>query len=125
MRVVVRLPEVPPARPRAAAPASQIGPSPAMLKYMEDLARRLYWTVPPEALRSRQAASEFIDIAKAAQTARGGNTPAPPNNTPTPEPPTAKQIAYAQSIASRKKLTVPSDVLLSKKAMSTWIDANR
>jgi hypothetical protein len=91
---------------------------------MEDLARGLRWTIPAEALKSRRAASEFIDRAKAAREAsRPAGSPAAPGVPPV-EPPTEKQLAFARSIASRKKLAIPAEALPNKRAISAWIDAN-
>lgn len=100
-------------------------PSPAMLKYMEYLGRTLKWGIPDSALTNRRAASEFIDRAKAELATRSAAKPAPPVETVATEPPSEKQLAYARSIAARKKLSIPEEVLASKRAISQWIDANR
>lgn len=55
-----------------------------------------------------------------------------PSNSNTPEPvktqridaPSEKQLSYAQSIARRKGLTIPSSILQSKSALSRWISDN-
>jgi SprT protein len=119
---------VPPRKPVSpAVPTGSNAPTPAMLRYMQDLARALQWAVPAEALRDRRAASEFIDRAKTAKEARSAQSPTgqPQPAAPVVEAPTEKQLSYAQSIASRKKLTIPADVLASKRAISSWIDANK
>ncbi|KWU23445.1 SprT-like domain-containing protein [Burkholderia cenocepacia] len=121
---------VAPARPVRPAPAPVDGPSAPMLNYMQSLARSLGWSLPPEALKVRRVASEFIDKAKAAVQARGAATGRTTIKTPTkvggaPFPPTEKQLAYAQAIAKRKGLVIAEDVLGSKLAISAWIDANK
>ena len=128
----LRTPVAPP-KP-AARPALPLKPTPAdgptapMLSYMQNLARSLGWAIPPEALKFRRSASEFIDRAKAAMQARAAthpDRPSPVSGDAPPAPPTEKQLAYARSIASRKGLTIPSTTLASKQAISAWIDANR
>lgn len=114
-------------------PANPNAPTERMLSYIQDLARSLKWPIPPQAYMDRRAASEFIERAKAARVAKPSPVTATvpttdltkPQTAPMVAPPTEKQLLYAQSIASRKKLTIPADVLASKRAISAWIDANK
>lgn len=108
-------------------------PSPAMLKFAQDLAKKLGIAVPPRALTEKQFCSEFITATKAAVDALRGPRPsvppapaATPGTPPIPnDAPTEKQLAFAHSIARRKALTIPETALNNRRNLSTWIDANK
>lgn len=42
-----------------------------------------------------------------------------------PLPPTAKQLAYARSIASRLDMAIPHSSLASRASLSNWIDGHK
>lgn len=101
-------------------------PSPALLSYMEDLARRLNLAVPEDARQDREKASLFVDLAKAVLLQKRSQAPAPSTGAPAAQTaPTEKQLAYAQAIAARKGLAIPQQALLDKATLSRWIDAHR
>lgn len=104
-----------PTRLPSAAPSQRKPPSQALLRYVEGLARRLRVAVPPQAREDQAQASIFVDRAKALL-----QQVSPPG--PAPVVPTEKQLAFATSIASRRGLVVPADVLASRALLSRWID---
>lgn len=113
-RPAAPLPPSPAARPPEGRP-----PTEKMVSYLRSLAQSLNRTVAPEVWLDFKACSALIETFKNALAAR----PAPP--APSVLPPTEKQLAYAQSIASKKGLVVPADTLQSRTLLSAWIDANR
>ena len=116
-------------------------PSERQVAYAESLARNAGVALPALVRLSKAECSAFIERMLNAKktTPAGGASAGPPPETnrstaaPSPRPPAAgasypptdSQIGYARSIASRKKLTIPPDVLLDKRKISVWIDANK
>jgi len=126
--------ESPTALPKASVfPGRKTPPSAPLLRYVEDLARRLRLEVPAQAREDRESASSFVDFAKAMLAQNIGPRRAPgPGAGPLPPPattkspltstaPTEKQLAYARAIAARKGLTLSAEVLADKVALSRWI----
>lgn len=110
--------------PAALQPPSR-APSEAMLRYADSLARKHGIPLPPLVKLEFDRCKAFLD--KWSQAVVAPRLPATPaGRPPTGDfPPTERQLSYAQSIATRKKLSLPPDVLRSKQKMSEWIDANR
>lgn len=105
-------------------------PSEAMLRFATSLADKHGISLPLAVRTDFGACRIFLDQWSKAPVASG--TPAPPAaptvRPPAPnpvEPPTERQVAYAKSIAARKRATIPDDALKSKAMMSQWIDANK
>lgn len=111
-------------------------PSAPLLRYVEDLARRLRLEVPAQAREDREKASSFVDFAKAMLAQNTGPRPAPvagsgqlpppatPKSARASTAPTEKQLAYANAIAARKGLALSAEVLADKGALSRWISAH-
>jgi SprT protein len=123
--------------PTLPAPAPRVTPQPtvrilrppseSMLRYATSLAQRHKLVLPPLVIASFDACKAFLDQWSTAPV-QGVPAPAPtsvPTATPGPSsvfPPTEKQLSYAKSIARRKGLTIPPDVISSKQLISRWID---
>jgi predicted SprT family Zn-dependent metalloprotease len=127
----------PPPPPRPAAPAREPRPpSEAMLRFATSLAKKHSLVTPADVLDDFELCRQFLE--KWAKASVGTTLPVPPAVTPAARPtapaptpivgfdsPTDKQLAYAKSIASRKKLDIPAGALRSKRELSAWIDQNR
>jgi DNA topoisomerase-3 len=91
-------------------------PSPAMRKFVEDLAARLNVKPPSGYTKSAEACRGFLDRhAPKRPDGRGDATPAP----------SAAQRAFAETIARDKGIAVPDETKANARALSAWIDANR
>jgi DNA topoisomerase III len=104
---------VPP--PGAARP-----PSPAMRKYVEDLAARLKVKPPTGHTKSAEVCRGFLDrhAPKRAGAEEGaGGGPA--------RGPSAAQQLFAERLAQERGTTVPEEAKASVRSLSAWIDANR
>ena len=105
-------------------------PSDAMLRFATSLAEKHGLSLPLAVRTDFGACRVFLDQwSKAPVAPRApAATPVPSARPPAPaavEPPTERQVAYAKSIAARKRVDIPEDVLRSKAKMSQWIDANK
>lgn len=129
--------ESPTALPKARVfSGSKTPPSAPLLRYVEDLARRLRLEVPAQAREDREKASSFVDFAKGMLAQNTGPRPAPvagsgqlpppatPKSARASTAPTEKQLAYANAIAARKGLALSAGVLADKGALSRWISAH-
>ena len=90
-------------------------PSEAQVRYALNLSAQLGQALRPEQLRDRAFLSEFITRAKQQLEARLGAK----------EPPTERQVAYANALAVRRGMPVPASALASKADLSRWLDAHR
>jgi SprT protein len=122
-------------------PRSGRSPSEAMLRFATSLAQKHRMTVPQAVLADFETCRQFLDTwSKAPVTVAvpppghppslafplaATPSPGPASSPGVPEPPTVRQLEYAKSIALRKKLTLSSEVLTSKRAMSAWIDEHK
>jgi DNA topoisomerase-3 len=103
---------VPP--PGAARP-----PSPAMRKFVEDLAARLGSKPPSGYTKSAEVCRGFLDrhAPKRAGAESASDGPA--------RGPSAAQQLFAERIAQERGTTVPEEAKASVRSLSAWIDANR
>jgi SprT protein len=118
-----------PARPVPAPPRPAARPpSEAMLRFAEALAQKHKMVVPADVLADFEACRAFLDKwskapAVAAPLVAKPEPPFKPVTSAGGEfPPTERQLSFAQSIARRKKLVIPPEVLKSKQKVSQWID---
>ena len=79
-----------------------------MVRFAHVIARNLGQPLPPEVETDAAACRTYIDTHK-----------------DTAMRPSPKQIEFAQSIAQRKGITVPEDVLTEGRKVSKWIDENK
>lgn len=121
----------PPGRPSVLQPGGRT-PSEAMLRFADSLAKKHSMQVTGDVKADFELCRQFLDKWSKAPVAPRGPVLVPTVLPPPPrppqgqeEPPTDRQLAYATSIASRKGLTIPADIVRSKRAISNWIDANR
>lgn len=140
-----------PASPAYPAQSSRLGPQPrpaatqhtsrppseAMLRFASSLAKKHGFALPRAVEADFELCKQLLD--KWAKAPTAAPTPAPrsaavppPRPTVAPAPvstfpdgPTDKQLAYAKSIAARKKLDIPAAALRSKREISAWIDQNK
>ncbi|MBD0274650.1 MAG: hypothetical protein ICV73_22310 [Acetobacteraceae bacterium] len=100
----------------ALPPGAARPPSPAMRKFIEDLAARLKLKPPSGYTKSAEVCRGFLDRhAPKRPFGRGDATPAP----------SAAQRAFAETIARNKGIAVPDEAKANTRALSAWIDANR
>jgi DNA topoisomerase-3 len=94
-------------------------PSPAMRKFVEDLAARLKVKPPSGYTKSAEACRGFLDrhAPKRADAEGAGGGPA--------HEPSAAQRLFAERIAQERGTTVPEEAKASARSLSAWIDANR
>lgn len=97
---------------RSSVPWPQQPPSEKMVRYMQSLAAKLSWTVPRQAYRTNAAATHFVETAKLRVS---------PGMFLEQQPPTVKQLRYAQSLAEQRQVQIPEGVRQSRKALSEWI----
>lgn len=127
-----------PPSPVKGTPAPVRAPSEAMLKFATSLARKHRIDLPAVVSTDYAACRLFLDKwSKVLPSAPVSAVPVPlprpaytPNHPPKPAAdvehmPTERQQAYAHSIAVRKKLIIPPEVLNSKVLISKWIDAHK
>jgi len=142
VRVVPRgRPVAPPSvyRPTPPAPSAR-APTERMLSFASSLAAKHSITLDAASRRDFRACQAFLDKWSKAPVAprpagpvprlepRPAPLPAPRPAVPTPnsfDAPTERQLEYARSIASRKRLDIPAAVLGSKRGLSAWIDQHK
>jgi hypothetical protein len=90
-----------------------------MLDYLKSLAGKLRLPLPASALTDFRSCSLLIEAMKQALSKPSSISACP---VPALNVPTEKQLSYAQSIASKKNLTIPASALNSKSQLSAWID---
>jgi hypothetical protein len=103
-----------------------------MLRFAASLAKKHGIVVLADVTENFELCREFLDK-WAKQPVADVPVNRPPNSAPPPhtapafpsEGPTEKQLAYAKSIAARKKLDIPAAALKSKREISLWIDQHR
>lgn len=99
-------------------------PTAPMLRFAAGLGEKHQVELPREVQTSFDDCTAFIKKWSQVGPAKTSmwTTPA---QTPPGEPPSEKQLTYAATIAKRKKLVIPPEVLLSKALMSKWISASQ
>jgi SprT protein len=96
-------------------PAPAVRPAtPAMQQFALVLANRLGIALLPEHVGSFEQCSAFIDKHKVLTKPVTGT-----------QEPSARQLDYAYSIANRKGLLIPPDVLADGRKISNWISQNK
>lgn len=127
-----------PTRPRTplsppSTPSSNTGrpPTEKMLAYAESLSIRAGVPLSAEALLDFRKCSEAIERLKAmpaiSGTAAGLAKPGvgfPVGTSASVEPPTEKQLEFANRIAQKKGITIPQTALGCKRQISEWISKN-
>jgi len=83
-------------------------PTPKMLEYASNIAKRIGAALPDDVSASFDACKQFIDDHKDAALR-----------------PTEKQLKFAGSIAERKGIAIPPEVEANGQLLSKWIDANK
>lgn len=122
-------------RPAAAGHAPR-PPSDAMLRFASSLAKKHGFAVPRDVETDFEQCKQFLDKWAKAPVAPSTVPSSSPASSPRPAAPPApsapfsvgptdKQLAYAKSIAARKKLQIPETALRSKREISAWIDQNK
>lgn len=102
-------------RPKANADGSY-PPSEGQVSFARKIAEAAGAEIPAEALNDRSAMKKWIDANKGSLPKKGGG------GTGKPSP---KQISFAEKIAKKKGIAVPSECLLDKGKISAWIDENK
>ncbi len=92
-------------------------PTPAMLRYVEDLARRKGIAPPPAYAEDGSLCRVFLDQ----HAPKTGSVAAPDGADP--RPPTPAQLALAEKLAQDRKAVVPDEAMATSAALSVWIDA--
>lgn len=108
--VAPSLPAVPAGRP-GALPVVRVA-TPAMQALARTLSHRLGIVLPPGTLADFNATARFIDELKRIEASR-----------PVLDLPTERQLAFAHRLAGKSGCQVPADALLSRRALSAWINA--
>ena len=83
-------------------------PTPKMLEFAQNIAKRLGRDLPPEVPDDFDACRAFLDANKEAASG-----------------PSEKQVNFARMIADRKGVSIPPETLKVGKLLSAWIDANK
>lgn len=109
-----RLPPTVPSTPQGSKSAATSSrevrkPTQAMATYAIGLARSLNRPLEPRILNDFKECARFIEQAREALIK--------------PDPPTEKQRAYAQALSRKHSIPLPPETLMSKRAVSAWIDA--
>jgi len=101
----------------AGAAARDRPPTPAMLRYVEDLARRKGAVPPPGYAEDGSLCRVFLDQ----HAPKAGSVTAPDGAAS--RPPTPAQLALAKRLAQDRKAAVPDGAKATSTAPSAWIDA--
>ena len=96
-----------------ATPAAQRAPSEAQERFAQSIADKLGCEIPEAARSDAAALSQWIEKEK-------GKLPATPAKTA--RPPSERQLAYAQTIAKRKRIQIDAKASTDASALSRWID---
>ena len=91
-------------------------PTPKQVSYARQIAQRLNETIPWESAQDRRALSDWIAAHQSTLRRRHANSS--PGAT-------SRQVAFAETIARRKRLNVPEECFRDAGLMSRWIDHNR
>lgn len=122
---------------KASSPSKSANPSrpatPAMINFAKTLSKKAGLNLPKDVESSFDSCKLFIDKAKAIVDNKANKTSSvrsnakestPSSSQPTPaiKPPTDKQIAFAKSLATKAKTSVPAEALTSGIKCSEFIN---
>ncbi len=93
------------------------GPTPAQVDFARKISQRLNQSIPVEDIRDRRALSNWIASHQGAFNSARVYARAPGA--------TSKQVAYAEKIARRRRMTVPDECFRDSGLMSHWISSNK
>lgn len=108
----------------ASAAGVKMKPTPKMIDAAKKVAERKKIPVPKGLMSDATICRRFLDEhlgSRESAAPNGGSNGAPSNG----GAPSVKQVSFMTSIATRKGVELPPDVLSDRKKASAWIDANR
>lgn len=112
-----------PASSGGGAGGSTNPPTDKMIGFAESISKSSGVSLPADYKTSFEVCKQFInDNANKTGSSSGSSSE---NGGGSERPPSEKQISFAQSIANKKKITLPKAILGSGKKLSEWIDKNK